>query len=145
MAAAMCPEVANDCSHAVGEIADLTPALMPKKNTDRPQSLAIRSKFSRRFTLQTWTDRRFPIEVELAGCATEMDLARSETPRIQRECWRDGNGWRFTRNGNVESYTVPLADARETNDGAVAREWPFADTGMKSTLGHCLRSSCRAL
>jgi hypothetical protein len=31
MAAAMCPEVANDCSHAVAEIADLTPALMPKK------------------------------------------------------------------------------------------------------------------
>lgn len=28
-----------------------------------------------------------------------------------------------TRNGKVETYTVPLANARETNDGAVAREW----------------------
>ncbi|MDB5986047.1 MAG: LysR family transcriptional regulator [Nevskia sp.] len=40
------------------------------------------------------------------------------------------NDWRFTRNGKVESYAVPLADARETNDGAVAREWAVSGYGI---------------
>jgi DNA-binding transcriptional LysR family regulator len=45
---------------------------------------------------------------------------------------RDGEGpdWQFTRNGKVESYTVPLADARETNDGAAAREWAIRGYGI---------------
>ncbi|TVT84332.1 LysR family transcriptional regulator [Pseudomonas sp. H3(2019)] len=40
------------------------------------------------------------------------------------------NEWRFTRNGKVDSYTVPLANARETNDGAVAREWAVHGYGI---------------
>ncbi|MFP3550814.1 LysR family transcriptional regulator [Paraburkholderia sp. SIMBA_049] len=40
------------------------------------------------------------------------------------------NDWRFTRNGQVETYTVPLSKSRETNDGALAREWAVAGHGI---------------
>jgi DNA-binding transcriptional LysR family regulator len=40
------------------------------------------------------------------------------------------NEWRFTRNEEVETYTVPLANSRETNDGALAREWAVAGHGI---------------
>lgn len=54
------------------------------------------------------------------------------------------NDWRFTRGGKVETYTVPLATARETNDGALAREWAVAGYGiaMKSVwdIGADLRA-----
>ena len=40
------------------------------------------------------------------------------------------NEWRFTRAGKVETYTVPLANACETNDGAVAREWAVGGYGI---------------
>ncbi|WP_238545915.1 LysR substrate-binding domain-containing protein [Pseudomonas sp. GM41(2012)] len=40
------------------------------------------------------------------------------------------NDWRFTQNGKVESCRVPLANARETNDGAVAREWAVHGYGI---------------
>ena len=40
------------------------------------------------------------------------------------------NEWRFSRKGKVESYTVPLAEARETNDGAVARDWAIRGYGI---------------
>jgi DNA-binding transcriptional LysR family regulator len=45
------------------------------------------------------------------------------------------NEWRFTRGDEVEVYTVPLANSRETNDGALAREWAVGGHGiaMKST------------
>lgn len=38
--------------------------------------------------------------------------------------------WRFTRGGTAESYTLPLASSRETNDGALAREWAVAGYGI---------------
>ena len=54
------------------------------------------------------------------------------------------NEWRFTRGDEVEVYTVPLANSRETNDGALAREWAVAGHGlaMKSTwdIGADLRA-----
>src|SRR5258706_14756222 len=54
------------------------------------------------------------------------------------------NEWRFTRADEVEVYTVPLANSRETNDGAVAREWAVGGHGiaMKSTwdIGADLRA-----
>src|SRR6201991_341503 len=40
------------------------------------------------------------------------------------------NEWRFTRGDEVEVYTVPLDAARETNDGAVAREWALRGYGI---------------
>src|SRR6267154_5981140 len=40
------------------------------------------------------------------------------------------NDWRFARGGKAETYTVPLANARETNDGAVAREWAVHGYGI---------------
>lgn len=40
------------------------------------------------------------------------------------------NEWRFTRDGRHETYTVPPAGARETNDGAVAREWAVHGYGI---------------
>lgn len=40
------------------------------------------------------------------------------------------NDWRFSRNGKIDTYTVPLAEARETNDGAVAREWALRGYGV---------------
>jgi len=54
------------------------------------------------------------------------------------------NDWRFARGGKAETYTVPLANARETNDGAVAREWAVHGYGiaMKSLwdIGSDLRA-----
>ncbi len=41
-------------------------------------------------------------------------------------CVGSVNEWRFTRGDEVQLYTVPLDTARETNDGAVAREWRCA-------------------
>jgi DNA-binding transcriptional LysR family regulator len=40
------------------------------------------------------------------------------------------NEWRFTRGDEVQHYTVPLETARETNDGAVAREWALRGYGI---------------
>lgn len=54
------------------------------------------------------------------------------------------NEWQFTCRGEVETYTVPLANSRETNDGALAREWAVAGYGiaMKSVwdIGSDLRA-----
>jgi DNA-binding transcriptional LysR family regulator len=40
------------------------------------------------------------------------------------------NDWRFSRGGEVETYTVSLNNCRETNDGALAREWAVAGYGI---------------
>ncbi|WP_228893967.1 LysR family transcriptional regulator [Pseudoduganella aquatica] len=40
------------------------------------------------------------------------------------------NEWHFERDGEVESFIVPAAGARETNDGAVAREWAIKGQGI---------------
>ena len=40
------------------------------------------------------------------------------------------NEWRFTRGDEVQTYTIPLDTARETNDGAVAREWALRGYGI---------------
>ena len=40
------------------------------------------------------------------------------------------NEWRFSRGGEVETFTVPLERARETNDGALAREWAIDGHGI---------------
>jgi DNA-binding transcriptional LysR family regulator len=74
-------------------------------------------------------------------CASPRYLAKHGAPENPRDLKRfdcivlssaagPANDWRFTRNGKVESYTVPLADARETNDGAVAREWAIRGYGI---------------
>jgi DNA-binding transcriptional LysR family regulator len=40
------------------------------------------------------------------------------------------NEWQFAHGDEIATYTVPLAVARETNDGAVAREWAVAGYGI---------------
>ncbi len=40
------------------------------------------------------------------------------------------NEWRFTRGDEVQQYTVPVETARETNDGAIAREWALRGYGI---------------
>ncbi|MCA1323734.1 LysR family transcriptional regulator [Herbaspirillum sp. alder98] len=40
------------------------------------------------------------------------------------------NEWRFEKDGQRESFIVPPAGARETNDGAVAREWAINGHGI---------------
>ncbi|QQC63541.1 LysR family transcriptional regulator [Paraburkholderia ginsengisoli] len=40
------------------------------------------------------------------------------------------NEWRFTRGDEEQNYTVPSESARETNDGAVAREWALRGYGI---------------
>lgn len=40
------------------------------------------------------------------------------------------NEWRFERDGQVESFIVPPVAARETNDGAIAREWAVNGHGI---------------
>jgi DNA-binding transcriptional LysR family regulator len=74
-------------------------------------------------------------------CASLRYIAKHGTPENPRDLERfdcivlgsaagPANEWRFTRNGKVESYTVPLAEARETNDGALAREWAIRGYGI---------------
>jgi len=74
-------------------------------------------------------------------CASPRYLAKHGAPEHPRDLERfncivlssaagPANDWQFTRNGKVESYTVPLSDARETNDGAVAREWAIRGYGI---------------
>lgn len=54
------------------------------------------------------------------------------------------NEWRFERDGQVESFIVPPAGTRETNDGAIVREWAVNGHGiaMKSVwdIGADLRA-----
>jgi DNA-binding transcriptional LysR family regulator len=54
------------------------------------------------------------------------------------------NAWRFSRGDETETYTVPLDGSRETNDGALAREWAVDGCGitMKSVwdIGADLRA-----
>ena len=38
--------------------------------------------------------------------------------------------WQFTRGEEVQTYTVPSETSRETNDGAVAREWALRGHGV---------------
>ncbi|HTR06881.1 MAG TPA: LysR family transcriptional regulator [Paraburkholderia sp.] len=40
------------------------------------------------------------------------------------------NEWRFTRDGQTQTYTVPLDDALESTDGAVARQWALCGYGL---------------
>lgn len=40
------------------------------------------------------------------------------------------NVWRFTRGDDTQTYTVPLANAHETNDGGLTREWTIRGYGI---------------
>ena len=40
------------------------------------------------------------------------------------------NEWRFSRGSETETFSVPLERARETNDGALAREWAVDGYGI---------------
>jgi DNA-binding transcriptional LysR family regulator len=40
------------------------------------------------------------------------------------------NEWKFHRGDEVQTYTIPIGTARETNDGAVAREWALRGHGV---------------
>jgi DNA-binding transcriptional LysR family regulator len=88
-------------------------------------------------------------------CASPEYLATHGVPERPRDLARFdcidlatasglANDWRFTRGGEVETYSVPLANSRETNDGALAREWAVAGYGiaMKSVwdIGSDLRT-----
>lgn len=44
------------------------------------------------------------------------------------------NQWKFSREGETVQVSAPLARARQTNDGALAREWAIEGRGavMKS-------------
>ncbi|WP_206996695.1 LysR family transcriptional regulator [Trinickia mobilis] len=72
-------------------------------------------------------------------CASPEYLAKHGTPGHPRDLERfpcigtaSGftNEWHFARGEEMAAYTVPLAAARETNDGAVAREWAVAGYGI---------------
>ncbi|WP_089339353.1 LysR family transcriptional regulator [Burkholderia singularis] len=40
------------------------------------------------------------------------------------------NVWRFTRGDETQTYTVPLDNAHETNDGGLTREWTIRGYGI---------------
>jgi DNA-binding transcriptional LysR family regulator len=74
-------------------------------------------------------------------CASPVYLAMHGSPEHPRDLERFqcivlssasgfSNEWLFARRGKHETYTVPLANVRETNDGAVAREWAVHGYGI---------------
>lgn len=74
-------------------------------------------------------------------CAAPDFIARHGMPTQPRElenfrCIVHGTvagglyEWRFNRGGEVQSYAIPAETARETNDGAVAREWALRGHGI---------------
>lgn len=40
------------------------------------------------------------------------------------------NNWRFSREGETASFSAPLEHSRQTNDGAIAREWAIEGRGV---------------
>ncbi|OLL29809.1 LysR family transcriptional regulator [Burkholderia sp. SRS-W-2-2016] len=74
-------------------------------------------------------------------CASPDYIARKGEPKDPQDLARfdcivlstasgPANEWRFTRGDEVQHYTVPLDTSRETNDGAVAREWALRGYGI---------------
>ncbi|WP_043286260.1 LysR family transcriptional regulator [Paraburkholderia oxyphila] len=74
-------------------------------------------------------------------CASPAYLASHGVPQHPGELERfdfivlgtgasSAHEWRFRRKGETETFTVPLAKARETNDGALAREWAVDGYGL---------------
>jgi DNA-binding transcriptional LysR family regulator len=57
---------------------------------------------------------------DLARCDL---IAFTSSPTLSQE-------WRFTRGHETASYIVPLNGIRETNDGAIAREWAVNGHGI---------------
>ncbi|NPT53408.1 LysR family transcriptional regulator [Paraburkholderia elongata] len=74
-------------------------------------------------------------------CASPDYIARKGEPKDPRDLVNfdcivlgtasgPANEWRFTRGDEVQQYTVPFETSRETNDGAVAREWARRGYGI---------------
>ena len=74
-------------------------------------------------------------------CASPEYVAAHGAPERPRDLERfdciflttmsgQANEWRLARGDEVETYTVPLASSRETNDGAISREWAVAGYGI---------------
>ena len=74
-------------------------------------------------------------------CAAPSYLAAHGTPAHPSELGRfdfivlstatgSANEWRFQRDGEAAAFTAPLARARETNDGALARDWAVNGHGI---------------
>ena len=74
-------------------------------------------------------------------CAAPSYLAAHGTPAHPSELARfdcivlstaigSSTEWHFRRDGDTATFTVPLAGARETNDGALARDWAVNGHGM---------------
>jgi DNA-binding transcriptional LysR family regulator len=74
-------------------------------------------------------------------CAAPGYLASRGVPQHPRDLERfdfivlgtgasSAHEWRFRHKAESETFTVPLAKARETNDGALAREWAVDGYGM---------------
>jgi DNA-binding transcriptional LysR family regulator len=74
-------------------------------------------------------------------CASPDFVARHGQPKEPRDlenfrCIVHGTvpgaiyEWSFTRGTEVQTYAIPAESARETNDGAVAREWTLRGHGV---------------
>jgi DNA-binding transcriptional LysR family regulator len=76
-------------------------------------------------------------------CASPAYLARHGAPKHPRDLEQfhfivlnargaAASEWQFRRGEGTETFSVPLSAARETNDGALAREWALAGHGLVS-------------
>lgn len=74
-------------------------------------------------------------------CASPAYLARHGEPREPADLGRFDcivinsvagpvNEWRFTRDGQTQTHMVPLDEALESSDGAVARQWALCGYGL---------------
>jgi DNA-binding transcriptional LysR family regulator len=132
----------NCCRQALQSLDDAKAALQAGQGVVRGKvRVSATSDFGRNL-LMHWLDQFNALYPEVTFALTSPEyLARKGEPKdpydlANFDCivLSTGSGpvneWRFTRGDEVQQYTVPFETARETNDGAVAREWALRGYGI---------------